>query len=128
MAQLAQRVREANEVQAELRDIQVRCRELEQEVQNRVREPVAACVYTMYTTYQVHLKKTENQAQQRLTQAERVVERQRRRVVAASKDRKVMDKYKERKKEAYEERQRSAEQVQLDEMAMLARLRRNDEE
>jgi flagellar FliJ protein len=89
---------------------------------------VAACVYTMYTTYQVHLKKTENQAQQRLTQAERVVERQRRRVVAASKDRKVMDKYKERKKEAYEERQRSAEQVQLDEMAMLARLRRNDEE
>jgi flagellar FliJ protein len=125
MLKLAQCVREANRFENELEDIKDRTVELESEVRSQTAAPISAPVYNMYMNYKAHLRECGQDAACRLAKAENQVEEQRRTLVAASVDRKIMERFKEKEKEAFVEEEQRKEQEVLDELSSISYSRRD---
>jgi flagellar export protein FliJ len=129
MYELAQRVREANQIENELLEIQDRCHELAEEVSSRTADDcVPAPVYCMYKHYLDHLRTRTETTEKRLNKAERRIEEHRVKLVEASVARKTMDLYKDGQLTEYKEKEHLSEQKKLDELATLARSRRARED
>ena len=125
MLKLAQCVREANRFENDLEDIKNRATELEAEVRNQTAAPISATVYNLYMNYKDHLRDCGHDAACRLAEAEVHVEEHRRKLVTASVDRKVMERYKEKEKEAFAEEEQRKEQETLDELSSISYSRRD---
>jgi flagellar FliJ protein len=125
MLKLAQCVREANRFENELEDIKDRKIEIDAEVRNQTVAPISATVYNMYMDYKEHLRECGHDAACRLAEAEVQVEEQRQKLVNASVDRKVMERYKEKEKETFAEEEQRKEQDVLDELSSISYSRRD---
>ncbi|MEW6264158.1 MAG: flagellar export protein FliJ [Thermodesulfobacteriota bacterium] len=123
MYELAQRVREANQIEGELEDVRRRGRELTEELRERTAQDLPAPVFTLYKDYQEHLRRRELVTERRLTHAESRIEQQRQVLVAASVERKTIERFKERRQKENQALEGRREQNTLDELASLARLR-----
>ena len=129
MYELAQKVREANQIEDELMGIKDRCHELGEEVSRRTADScLPAPVYCMYKNYQDHLRSVEENTEKRLYKAELCIEEHRVKLVKASVDRKTIDHYKDRQQTEYRQNENIGEQKNLDELATLARSRRERED
>jgi flagellar export protein FliJ len=128
MLELSKRVREANDIEIELEDLKERSREIAVTLSEHCQNGVSSTVYAMYMDYREHLRRCGNDATNRLDRAEKRMEEQRRRLVAASIDRQVLDRFRERQEECYQKQQCLSEQKGLDELAALARSRREHED
>ncbi len=125
MLKLAKCVREANRFENELEDIKDRKIEIDAEVRGQTAAPISATVYNLYMNYKEHLRECSLDATCRLAEAEVQVEEQRQKLVNASVDRKVMERYKEKEKETFTEEEQRKEQGVLDELSSISYSRRD---
>ena len=128
MNELAKAVREANILENELMEIRNRSEAVALEISKMPESGLSVPVYVMYKDFQDQLRKDVDRGEYKLAKAEEKVEAKRLELVQKSVDRKVIEEYKERKKQAYKEKISKLEQNNLDELASLARARRESEE
>jgi len=128
MYELARRIRETNDIRSNLERLKMRSGELAADVLERAAAPVPAPVYKMYKDYLGYLRRKKENTLASLAQAETEVEEQRRRLIQASVDRKIIDRFKEIQHEAYLEAEARREQNNLDELAALGASRRVNED
>jgi len=127
MLELAGRIREAGAKRSELEGLVARSRELASEVRDRSAEPIPAPVLILYRDYLDHLRRARKDAQRGLDQTEALVAEKRRKLVEASIQRRIIDRYKEIQHEKYSEAENRREQKSLDELAALkAKWRANE--
>jgi len=127
MLELAGRIREAGIIRSELESLIARSRELASEVRDRSAEPIPAPVLILYRDYLDHLRLARKDAQGGLDHAEALVVEKRRKLVEASIQRRIIDRYKEIQYEKYLETENRREQKSLDELAALkAKWRANE--
>jgi len=127
MHKMAQRIREANAVETELTNLRNRSQELQTALAVDSQTLIPAPIYSLYKDHLEVLRGRTQEALQRLSKAEAQVEKQRRILVRASIDRKIIEKYKEKQKEAYLADQARRERYILDELATLAISRNPDD-
>lgn len=127
MYELAQRVREANEVENRLEDIRVRSGELARNVSRRAAQGIPVPILAMYKDYLEDLRQRGQSTVEDLALAEARIEEYRQKLIGTSVDRKAIEKLKEKQKEAYLENEARKEQNSLDEAASLAASRREHE-
>jgi flagellar FliJ protein len=125
MMELARRVRIANKIENEIQDIEERKNQLAASVSSMTGTRVPGTVFLMYADCRESLTKSAQEAARQLSRAEARIEQQRRDLVKCSVDRKVIDKYKERLKEQHHQEEGLKEQKNLDELAALAKSRRD---
>jgi flagellar FliJ protein len=125
MMELARRVRMANEIENEIQDIEERKEQLAASVSSMTGTCVPGPVFLMYADCRQALTRSGREAARKLTRAEAQIEQQRQNLVKCSVDRKVIDKYKERLKQHHLKEEGLKEQKNLDELAALARSRRD---
>ena len=128
MYELAQRIRVANQIETELTDIREDASRIAETVKAQAGQTVAAPVFAMYKNYQDHLRKSTKVAEHRLVKAEKRIEEQRQKLVTASVDRKVIEKFRDRQKETHTAETARKAQNDMDELSSLARRRRENEE
>jgi flagellar FliJ protein len=127
MFELAQKVRQANQIDAEIMELGEKSVGVAEAVSRTVGTCLPASVLLLYKDHQEYLRNQAKEASKRLGLAEQQIEKQRQVLVEKSKDRKMVEVYKENLKSAYQKEEAIREQKNLDELAMLARLRRDHE-
>lgn len=127
MFELAQKVRQANQLDAEIMELDEKAVGVDEAVRQTVGTSVPATIFMMYKDHQEHLRRQAVEARKRLVQAEKQMEKQRQVLVEKSKERKTVEVYKEKLKTVYHREELIRENKNLDELAMLARLRRDQE-
>ena len=128
MNELAKTVREANQIENELTTARNRAREIAAQVSEMSGAELSAPVYVMFKEYQDQLRKNVETGEFKMSKAEEKVEKKRLELVEKSVERKIIEEFKDRKKKAYLEKIGKLEQKNLDELASLARARREREE
>lgn len=128
MFELAQRVRQANDIENRLIDIRERDQELVSSIRGLSGSIVPATVFSMYQGFRDHLALEEKRTEHQLQQAEIAMEKQRLQLVAASVQRKIMERFKEKQKSDYDTAHARLEQNNLDELAALAAVRKTHED
>ena len=128
MYELAQRIRVANQIETELTDIREQSGRIAETVSAQCGQTVNASVLVMYKNYQDHLRQSHKVAEHRLMKAEERIEAQRGKLVTASVDRKVIEKFRDRQKENHDAESARKSQIEMDELTSLARRRRDDED
>lgn len=119
MLELAGRIREAGAKRWELESLIARSEDLAAEVRHRSAEPIPAPVIILYRDYLDHLRRAKKAAQRGLDRAEALVAEKREKLIEASIQRKIIDRYKEIQYEKYKETENRREQKSLDELAAL---------
>jgi flagellar FliJ protein len=128
MYELAQRIRVANQIETELTDIKEKAGRIAETCTAQAGQTVAAPVLVMYKSYQDHLRKSGKVTERRLMKAEERIEAQRGKLVEASVDRKVIEKFRDRQKECHIAESARKSQIETDELSSLAKRRRDHEE
>ncbi|MEW5723189.1 MAG: flagellar export protein FliJ [Thermodesulfobacteriota bacterium] len=128
MYELAQRIREANEIEAELYDVRERRVELAAQVKGKAALVMPAALFNLYKDHQDYLYRRGKMMEKGLALAERRIEKQRQKLVQTSVDRKTIELYKEKQREAHLEKEARREQNELSELAALVLARKRYEE
>lgn len=128
MTILAKRIREANEIEAELEDIKERNMQIRKTYAEKGTGTIPGTVFTLYTDYVEHLRRRSLKTEKMLSDAEKRIEKQRNILIQAGIDRRVIEKYKEKQKESFDAREARLERNTLDELSALARSRKEHEE
>ncbi|MBU2550734.1 MAG: flagellar export protein FliJ [Proteobacteria bacterium] len=127
MFELANRIRQANEIEDQLEQIRRRSAELSRDVRERAADRLPAPVLAMYRDYQEHLRQSGHAARGRLTRVEAQIEEKRQALIQASVDRKTIERFKEKQHQAWSVDEARKEQNILDEMVTLAEARKEHE-
>ena len=127
MYELAQSIRESNEIQTVISRLETRANELHQSIREQGQAPIPAPVFTMYKCYLDDLRQQNKSASNSLYRAEKKVDAKRDKLVQASVDRKIMERFKEIQYQNHHEVSAREEQNNLDELAALAAARRDHE-
>ena len=127
MYELAQRIREANEIEADIQDLKDRRAKLAEETSKQAGAGVSGALYVMYRNYDSHLYRRGAMMEKGLARAEKRIEDQRKKLVAASVQRKIIDRFKEKQHEQYQEKEARSERMNLDELAALVKARKQNE-
>lgn len=127
MYELAKRIREAGAIQAELDNLRDRSGELASAIRDQSDDLIPVPVFWLYKSYLDDLRRRTVTTENALDRAEMRVEQQRQKLVAASVDRKVIEKYKDIKKESFLADQTRQEQNNLDELAVISASRKPHE-
>lgn len=119
MYKMAEALRTVNKIQSELEHIQNRAGELVLAARNKAGEKTNAPTLELYSKYLHELRWLKEDAHNRLIQADKSLENQRRALTQASIDRKAVDRLKEIKQLAFLNEQAQKEMKALDESAVI---------
>lgn len=126
MARLAQRRASIRELESEIADTSARQEHLRGELSDMIREGrVGIELLKLYKDYDFKLGKDLKRLNEFLRLSRREEAKEQAALAQASVDRKIMEKLKEKKKAEYMQEQARLEQDQLEEMAALAKARRD---
>lgn len=121
MMTLAQKVRDANEIENEIDGIDERSQYLAEALTGIIGKTLPAQMFNMYTGHRGHLRTRRLTAESRLAKAEKKIEEQRQVLVKAGIDRKTMEIMKEHQKDDHMKAEAVKEQNEQDELAAMAK-------
>jgi len=127
MYELSNRIRSMRATQADLEMIKKRIAHLTIAAQEQISAAVTAPVIALYSAYLHQLRQLGIEAQDKLKQAQAEIERQREKLIKASVDRKIMERFKEIQHQAYNEAEAKKDQKAIDEINTLKAGRKNEE-
>ena len=128
MHELAKCIRKTNQVEAELCNLRERSEELVSELNRCAASGMPAALFQMYCSFMDHLGRSSRAAERRLDRMEAQVEDHRHKLVEASVERKMIERFKERQHEAHVREESRLEQISLDELSTISQSRKRHEE
>jgi len=127
MHELSNRVRNMHAVQADLEMIKKRAANLKKAAKEQITSTVSGPIIAMYSNYLHSLRKLDLETRDKLTQTEADIDKQRGKLIKASVDRKIIERFKEIKRQAYEKAELEKELKIFDEINTLRAGRKNEE-
>ncbi len=120
MLELAQKVRLAEQFKNELNRIRLRSDELADDVREKSAAPIPAPVFNLYQSYLDALRQRNLDTEYKLGKAETEVAKKREKLVEASVDRKMIERFEEMERDKHKAEGAREEQNNLDELAAIA--------
>jgi len=127
MYELAGCIRQMNRVQKSVEDTKVRTRELTREAREKTAAANSIHLVSLYSDYLHKLRKLDQDLHFQLAQKQARVEEEQRKLISASRDRKILERLEDIQRRAYIQERGRKERNSLDEAVTLKAGRNNHE-